>query len=380
MVWSGQVQGDVYDRLTYRLNYPDSKNLRRIFELACSPEEAEVVDLLPDQARPTSRQVPPVVTAEEIAGKLGRDKEIVENQLEDLFQRGVITLRHGTAGQSYYVFHSVIETIHDEMLRVIGAHLLNETTREIDGDVEREIADSWQKFCVEEWYRWERVDEQVHNRVAMIGPGYRFTVQPAWKALEKSDCQIPDPTIWDARQAARAAKRIVVTPCPCHVRARACDRPIWSCTALLQTQHIPIYDRRGIARDLTPEQWLELMGECEERGMIHTGILPFGPFACACETCCCNVIVPLIEHATIGEGLNRSPFRSVVDKAACEGCPDCVPMCQFGAVKIAKDEASGKRKATVDIEKCWGCGLCVVGCKVKGAMKLELADKLTAPA
>lgn len=371
-------QADVYGQLAARLKYPESRNLRRIFELACSLEEAELVALLPDQ--PSSFNPEPIVPVmvDELARALGRNKDTVENQIEDIFQRGVINPRFTPDGERYYFLICPIEPLHDTMLRVIGAHHFNEKTRTIDDDTNREIADLWHKFCLEEWYQSERVDEQVESRIAMVGEGSRFTVMPAWKALEKSDCEIPDP-IWDARQAVQAAKRVVVTPCPCRVRARSCDLPIWNCTVLSPSQHLEPLDRRGIAMDLSAEQWLERMGECEELGMIHTGILPFSPFCCICDTCCCDVMVPLKLHATLGEGLNRSPFRSVVDEAQCEGCPDCVAKCQFGAVKMNKDTASGLTKAVVDIEKCWGCGLCVVGCKVPGAMKLELADKLETP-
>ena len=34
---------DVYDVLTHLLRYPRSKNLRKVFELMVSPEEAEVL-------------------------------------------------------------------------------------------------------------------------------------------------------------------------------------------------------------------------------------------------------------------------------------------------------------------------------------------------
>ena len=60
-------KGDAYDRITFDLRYPVSKTLRRIFELWCAPEEAEVLAELP--APPT-----------EIARRLNRDIAAVEAQ------------------------------------------------------------------------------------------------------------------------------------------------------------------------------------------------------------------------------------------------------------------------------------------------------------
>ena len=358
-------KSDVYDKLTYKLRFTESRTLRRIFELSCTPEEAQVLAELP-------------APSDEIARKLNRGKETVDNQIEDLFQKGLLRTRLTPDGQRQYSLITPVEPLCDEMMRVIGAHHFNEGTRTIEGETNREIADLWHKFCEEEWYRWERVDELVHRRVAMVGTGSTFAVMPAWKALEKSGCDIPEP-IWDARQVARGAKRIVVTACSCRVRARNCDLPIWTCTVFgieRTSQAFELFDRKGVGTDYSSEQWLEAMGRCEDLGMVHIGMLPYAPFCCTCDTCCCNIMVPLKRYAKPSEGLNKSPYRGIVNQALCEGCPDCVAVCRFEAIKIRKDPAAGKRKASVDAEKCFGCGQCVIRCQVVGALRLELADKM----
>jgi ferredoxin len=38
---------------------------------------------------------------------------------------------------------------------------------------------------------------------------------------------------------------------------------------------------------------------------------------------------------------------------------------------MVKPEGSKKYKAVIDAEKCWGCGVCVVGCE-PGALSLSL--------
>ncbi|MFC1896689.1 DUF362 domain-containing protein [Thermodesulfobacteriota bacterium] len=54
-----------------------------------------------------------------------------------------------------------------------------------------------------------------------------------------------------------------------------------------------------------------------------------------------------------------------MDEDACEGCETCIDHGRFGAVSMKDD------KAFVDVEKCFGCGSCVVMCPVEGAVRLE---------
>jgi Fe-S-cluster-containing dehydrogenase component len=50
----------------------------------------------------------------------------------------------------------------------------------------------------------------------------------------------------------------------------------------------------------------------------------------------------------------------------------------FDAIEMVKPEASktGKKtkkmKAVVDPEKCWGCGVCVVGCDEANALSMKV--------
>ena len=67
---------DAYKILAERLNYPDSKYLRRILEVLMTPQQAELVALVP-------------APVEELATKLGLTIDVVEQEIEELYQRGI---------------------------------------------------------------------------------------------------------------------------------------------------------------------------------------------------------------------------------------------------------------------------------------------------
>jgi hypothetical protein len=133
-------------------------------------------------------------------------------------------------------------------------------------------------------------------------------------------------------------------------------------------------DRRGQLHKYSGEEWLEKMivGE-EDKMMVHMGDSWLN--GCNCCRDCCNWLNPLSMYTEPWEGVHPGPYRAVVNDDVCEGCiQDCIPRCAFMVLKSVKDPSSGKVKASIDPDKCVGCGQCLVGCKVEGALKLELAE------
>lgn len=359
---------DIYDRLTAFYRFPRSKTLRSILEVALTQTQAEMFNELPTNPRAG-------LVVAQVAEKLTLNEEEAARQLEDIYRRGLVDYVPAGEGKRAYHRPAVIEPLADHMLRVIGSRYLDDETRTISDPESREIANLWDKFEQEEWFRWERVDEMVHRRLAAVGrPGYTHTVMPAWKALEESGYNASD-TTWDARQVARKAKFVFVTPCSCRTRSRRCHLPLYTCTSfegVARTGSFANQEGRGVGKRLSPDEWLLRMGEAEELGMVHIGLLPFAPFACTCDTCCCNVFVPLMRYATPAEGLERAPFRAAVNKAICKGCSRCIKYCRFDAITPVMDPLTGKVKTVaIDDNRCFGCGQCVVQCKVPGAIALQ---------
>jgi NAD-dependent dihydropyrimidine dehydrogenase PreA subunit len=209
-----------------------------------------------------------------------------------------------------------------------------------------------------------------------------FGIMPAIRSLEKSEVFGTEILHeWDLREIAiRGEKGIYTRVCTCRTRAKGCDLPLWVCGATFDgmpgrdiNAEVKA-DRRGQLHKYSGEEWLEVMilGE-EDHMMIHMG--DSWTIGCNCCRDCCNWLNPLSMYTEPWEGVHPSPYRAVVDSDVCEGCTkDCVPRCAFNVIKGVKDPSNGKVKVFIDPDKCVGCGQCVVGCKVQGAIKMELAE------
>ncbi len=376
---------DAYDAIMRKLDYPSSVTLRKILELTMSLEEAELILALPG-------------TAEAIAAKLNRDPKSVKNQLERMFDAGLVQEMVNPDGTAAYIQHLpayCIESASDNMMWAIGAKFAPRSGKITAQDLwtrqdktSLEICDLWNKFFYEEWYRWQRTNELVHRNLEMWGgPGglaRSFGILPSVVSLMKSEPLgteiLPDV---DLREFAKKGEKGVYSRvCTCRVRAKGCDAPLWVCGALFDgmpgrdiNAEISV-DRRGHLHKYSGEEWLEVMIRSEQDDMIiHNG--DSWTVVCNCCRDCCNWLVPLRTYsADPWEGVHPSPYRAVVNNDVCEGCTqDCFSRCAFKVIVGLKDPSTGKVKAYVDPDKCVGCGQCVVGCKVDGAIKMELAEK-----
>lgn len=359
---------DPYAVIMLKMGYPYSARLRRVIEAMATPDQAQLLTECPG-------------TVDELAQKVKRPKEVVLAELDDLADKSLVWEMRRPDGSREYSLVVAIEGWSDGVMMFNGGRYWDDSTRSFTDKKAEEYSNLLLDFMENDWYRWERTDELVHKRVKLHGGAGRYSVSPAWKALEKSGLEMPESLwFWDARQGAKRAKSIYVAPCACRLRARRCNSPVYTCTFLNVGSPTPWFlerlvreEKSGARKLYSAEQWLKTMGECEEYGMVHIGTPPRS-FTCTCCTCCCNIFHPLTLYAKPSEGLDKSPFRAVVNQDVCEGCPDCIAKCRFEAIKVTKDPVSGKRRAFVDVDKCFGCGQCVVQCKVPGAIKLKLLE------
>ncbi|MBI2847729.1 MAG: hypothetical protein HYX83_00985 [Chloroflexi bacterium] len=388
-----QPKEDVYKRMARRIGYPRSKALRGAFKIWCTPEEGEVWLELARMAPPLGEKPPAPVFAEDIAKTLNRDKSVVEEQIESLFQKGLTNEIKRPDGTVYHTAVTSCEPISNAVGYLFGTRDWDDKTRSWRNKWVADILDRMQDFEHNDWWRWQRVDELVNRQVT-------FTILPAYTALLKSNAELPYPE-WChaglmAQRAESLGKSILARPCICRVRMREknCTLPVWTCVPIVEDDKmygLPLTpddrrvtstpERRGQFRRLAPEEFLEIFRHAEEDlNAVHIG-LPNGSYFCTCCNDCCDWLTPVLKYSKEpSEAVDPSPYRSVVNKGLCQGCvEDCVPRCRFKAIKGQTDRSSGKVQAAVDLKRCVGCGQCVLGCKVDSAIKLELATKLGNP-
>ncbi len=376
---------DAYDMLTRKLAYPSSETLRQILKLSMSLEEAQLLVEMPG-------------TVDALAAKVNRDPKIVTDQIERMFFAGLVAERTGSDGPATYFLpgpNYCIEVASDNMMWALGGNDVPKSGQataqdlwECLDDKSHQLCDLWNRFFYEEWYRWQRPDEMVHRRMAQRGGtdglgGRSFGIMPAIRALEKSEVLGTEILHeWDLREIARRGEKGIYTRvCTCRTRARGCDFPLWVCGATFDgmpgrdVNAEVKADRRGQLHKYAGEEWLEVMirGE-EDQMMVHMG--DAWMVGCNCCRDCCNWLSPLTLYAEPWEGLHPGPYRAVVNRDVCEGCTgDCMPRCAFKVLKAEKDPSTGKVRPHIDPDKCVGCGQCVVGCKVEGAITLNLAPE-----
>jgi len=122
--------------------------------------------------------------------------------------------------------------------------------------------------------------------------------------------------------------------------------------------------KHGMARELTYDELVELLKECNEDGLVHT-INIYGLICNCCNDCCA------IFH-TYKTGVPTfipSPFVAQPDKGECIACGTCAERCPVNAIVV--DES-----AIVDQDKCLGCGACVPACQTE-SIKLVRRNKIS---
>jgi len=123
---------------------------------------------------------------------------------------------------------------------------------------------------------------------------------------------------------------------------------------------------------LTAEQAMELLGECEANGLMHSIWTFKTPFAAA--ICNCNMESGCMAmKMTAGYGVKvmwRGEWIAQVDSGRCTRCGRCAALCPFSAIDAG-------RSVVFDVRRCWGCGVCRTACSQDA---ITLVDRRSVPA
>jgi ferredoxin len=125
--------------------------------------------------------------------------------------------------------------------------------------------------------------------------------------------------------------------------------------------------------ELTKEEALENFRQYEKEGLCHTiwtFVTPFIGGICNCDRSDCGAM-----QATVTEGVPhmfRAEYVAEVNPELCNGCRQCMRVCQFGAIGYS----AANKKTFIDPLRCYGCGICRASC-TKDAIQLH--DRASVP-
>jgi len=116
---------------------------------------------------------------------------------------------------------------------------------------------------------------------------------------------------------------------------------------------------------ITPAQAMDLLRECEQRGLMHsvwTFKTPFTAAICNCnvESGCMAMRLTAVHDLKV---MWRGEWVAGIDESRCTACGRCVSTCPFDAI----DRSPGSVR--VAAERCYGCGICRASCR-HGALSL----------
>jgi len=336
---------DAYRTLATKHGYENSTRYRSILEYLMTPEEAELVALLPG-------------SYEDLAGKVGIDPEAVRKTLEKLYWTGAIfamgldKLEQGSFALGLVQFHDITMC-----------------TFEVDIKRDRKLFDLWDDFCVNEWdgdqvAEWDR-GERAQGRIV-----------PAYKAIPDGAEALP---CEDLREIIKSARSIAVTHCTCRRRKEAVENKCDSSHSMVDIQFnlsAEYLIARNAGKRVSADEAMALFDEFEDLGLLHTceNSDRMRPRWGMCNCCvdCCMIYEPMNRFGVaVTKCVAKSRYEARVEQETCTGCQICLDWCRFGAIEMERAGDSKKFKAVVDPEKCMGCGVCVLKCDDQ-ALKLHL--------
>jgi len=168
-----------------------------------------------------------------------------------------------------------------------------------------------------------------------------------------------------------------VSYCYCRTIQRAqeepnCDHPLYTCIHISSGKYlneVPFKDKEF--KHVSKEEVLEIVKECDDRGLIHQLIYFPNPdfyyVICNCCPCCCVVLKRFLNEGA--PQIVQSDFIANINQDSCQQCGACAEWCYFNALSF------NDKILNLEPDKCFGCGICVSKCP-NDAIALRLKSQL----
>jgi Fe-S-cluster-containing hydrogenase component 2 len=341
---------DAYTRLANHLSnvgmgYPVRDTLLEILRENLDPSEAQIALALPTGVIPFAP-----ASVDEILSRVAIPRDDLEQALERLAQKGFLYVGPTPDGEKGYAllhvgfgfpqtfFWKGEDTPHARKMAALVAKYFNrQVTQEAYGSETKQ---------------------------------YRYI--PVGKAI-KADLQAVFP-VQLMEQVIAKAKRIAVAHCPCRVSyslvGRGCEHPTEVCMKFDELADFVI--DRGLARELSREEALDIIRLTEEAGLVHFVDNAEGEIKhnCNCCGCACWNVGNIRRRKIPRDAIMATYFMRETDAEECTGCGECATICPVDAVEMSDGVP------TIDREWCIGCGVCATVCPSDAVILNAREDKV----
>jgi NAD-dependent dihydropyrimidine dehydrogenase PreA subunit len=331
----------IYQELARKITKEENKALPKVLKMIADLEQADIMLQLPD-------------TVESIAKKLSRDEKKVSQDMQYLYERGLVS--PGKKGW-YLVNHIVL--VKDNVASANAKY------------DDLELFDLLHEMSLE---NSDNLEERLKNGEKIPPVVKVMRVVPKWKSIKDIPGILP---IEDTREIFKNPP-IVVHNCPCRVvyRDRPCKdtAPIDVCLAVGAIGRR--FLERGAGKELTYDQAMELLDKIDEFPLVSTtGNSNRRPnVLCSCCVDCCGLFVKAARTRPVLGKVPYAKSRFIIEDRPeeCTACGICTDhLCPVDAISMKHFPELGNERSFTDVEECIGCGLCVLRCPTE-ARKMKL--------
>ncbi|MGD0516503.1 MAG: 4Fe-4S dicluster domain-containing protein [Thermoguttaceae bacterium] len=151
------------------------------------------------------------------------------------------------------------------------------------------------------------------------------------------------------------------------VLGRGCDKPLGNCLVMGQWAEKGI--ERGYLKSVSKKNALEIKREAESHGMVNWMMnvaSSKGQSSCSCCGCCCHGMRAINEFNAPGF-IAPPHFLPRFDLEKCSFCGKCAKTCPMAAITVDIQAKTHHHR----VERCIGCGLCMLSCEAKKAIQMD---------
>lgn len=341
------------DRLNrFPLGAPPSQTLYKILSLLFTPQEAELVSLLP--IKPFKVEV----AAQNWKMTLAQ----AQNILDTLCSKALL-IDIEYEGESTYSLPPPMAGFFEFTLMRTGGH--------VD-----------QTLISQLFYQYLSVEEEFIKALfrGETKPGRAFVNENALSSTNTLH-------VLDYERAShviQTSNYMGVGMCYCRHKKQhlgtACDAPMDICMTFGNTAHS--LAKHGYTRLVDKNEGMDLLQIAREHQLVQFGENAQSGvnFICNCCGCCCEALTSARRFAFLNP-VETTNFLPKID-STCNGCSKCAQACPVEAISMvsAHDPQKQKKlKATLDENRCLGCGVCVTVCKAQVITLKERAKRIITP-